>query len=306
MGDEVRFRNLDLNLLVKLHALLEERSVSKAADRVFLSQPAMSESLARLREYFQDELLVQKGKTMVLTYLGESLIPRVRDVLTQIQAITSSTVEFNPETCNRQIRIMASDYAVNILLSNVITRAWQLAPNMRIEVLPLTSRFQEEFQRGQFDLLIVPDVYTPEDQPSELIFEDKIVCAVWSEGELARRELTLDRYFKAGHICVNLGEWRVPTYEAWFLKRFGERERKVEVAVPRFGMALRCVAGTNRIATVHRRHADMVAQRYSLQIVDPPFDIPPFRERILWPKYLTHDPALIWFRGLVRFVAAEL
>jgi LysR family nod box-dependent transcriptional activator len=306
MADGARLHNLDLNLLVKLHALLDERSVSKAASRVFLSQPAMSEALARLREHFKDELLVKVGKTMAPTALAESLMPRVRDVLKQIQAITALTAEFNPGTCTRQIRIMASDYAVNVLLAKVITRVWQLAPNIRIEVLPLTSHFQEEMERGRLDLLIVPDIYIADDVHSELLFEDEIVCVVWSEGNMARKEMTMDQYLRAGHICVNLGEWRVPTYEAWYLKRVGEKERKIEVAVPRFGMALKFVPGTNRIATVHRRHAQMVARRYSLRILQPPFAIPPFREHILWPKHLDHDPALIWFRSQVKYAAAQL
>ena len=306
MRAEWRFHNLDLNLLSKLYALLEERSVSRAGERLFLSQSAMSDALARLREYFKDQLLVQVGKSMVPTALGESLMPRVGDVLMQIQALTSSSTSFNPATSTRKIRIMASDYAIRLLLGKVYNRVWQLAPNMQIEIVLLTSHFHEELHRRQLDMVIVPDIYVSDDEASELLFEDKYVCVACSENRLLGKELTIDSYFQLGHVCVNLGEWRVPTYDAFYAKRLGERERKVEAAVPLFGMIFQLIPGTNRIATVQHRNVAAFAPKHTLRILEPPFEIPPFREHLLWLKCRDDDPAIAWFRSVTKFVAAEL
>lgn len=301
----MRFHNLDLNLLVSLDALLNERSVSKAANRVFLSQSAMSDALARLRSYFNDELLVQVGKTMVPTPMAQSLVRPVRDVLIQIQAIAASSPDFDPAKSTRRITIMCSDYTASVLMTRVMPRLAAEAPGMMLEFLSLTSRFQEEFDRGHLDLLIIPHGYASEDHPSELLFTEKFTCVTWSKNRLIGKSMTMEEYLSLGHICVNMGEWRVPTYEAWFLKRFGEERRKVEVVVPTFEMAMKLLTGTTRIATVHLRHAKMCAKQYSLRLIEPPFDIPPLKQTIQWHKYLAQDPALGWFRKLVKEAAAD-
>ncbi len=118
----MRFGRLDLNLLVALDALLTERSVSLAADRLCLSQSATSSALGRLREYFGDELLVVKGRHMILTARAEELIEPVRAVLEQIRSTIAIAPEFDPATADRQVRIMASDYTTQVLLAEALAR----------------------------------------------------------------------------------------------------------------------------------------------------------------------------------------
>jgi LysR family nod box-dependent transcriptional activator len=301
----MRFNRLDLNLLVCLDALLSEKSVSRAAERVFLSQSAMSDALARMRDYFKDELLVQVGRTMVPTPLALSLVQPVRDVLLQIQSIASATVDFDPAKSNRKISIMTSDYMVSVLLKHVVPRLWQQAPGIQLDFPALTSNFQEDFERGRLDLLIVPERYTSEAHPSELLFEERYTCVVWAGNTAVRDKISLEQYMSMGHVCVNLGEWRVPTYEQWFLERYGN-VRKVEVVVPSFTMALELVQGTNRIVTCHLRHAQICAKQFALRLVEPPFPIPPLREHMQWHKYMDRDPALAWFRGLLKATAKDI
>jgi LysR family nod box-dependent transcriptional activator len=114
----MRFRHLDLNLIIYLDALLTERSVSRAADRVHISQSAMSDALARLRDYFQDKMFVQVGRSMVPTPLANSIAQPVRDILLQIESVASSNVQFDPRTSQRKIGILASDYVADVLLNN--------------------------------------------------------------------------------------------------------------------------------------------------------------------------------------------
>ena len=119
----MRFNKLDLNQLVVLDTLLDERSVTRAAQRLFLSQSATSSAMARLREYFDDELLVQVGKAMVLTPRAEGLRRPVREVLRQIQAITNDSPEFDPATSDRKIVVETSDYVISVFLGEVLRRA---------------------------------------------------------------------------------------------------------------------------------------------------------------------------------------
>lgn len=301
----MHLNGLDLNLLICLDALLAQRSVSKAAARVSLTQSAMSLALGRLREYFHDEILHQVGKTMVPTSLALSLVQPVRDVLIQIQAITSSTVDFDPAKSNRKITISGSDFTTDILLKKVIPRLAQLAPHMRLAFPALSNNRKEEFEQGHTDFLITPEIYLLEEHPSEPLFSADFTCVVWSKNAFVRNKISFEQYKTLGHVCVRLGDWRLPTYEQWFLKRYGE-VRRIEVEVPSFGLAVQLITGTQRIATCHVQHAKMYAKQYSLKLVEPPFEIPPSKLRLQWHKYMDHDPALIWFRNLLKQTVAEI
>lgn len=302
----MRLRDFDLNLLVYLHILLEEQSVSKAADRASLSQSAMSDALNRMRKHFKDELLVQVGKKMMPTALARSLVEPVRSVLIQTQAIASSIPQFDPATSNRRIRIMCSDYTVNVLFSKVIDKLWALAPGIKLDLLAITSNFLQEFDRGGIDLLIMPHGYIAENHPSERLFEDNFTCVVWSNNRRVGETLSMDQYFELSHVCANAGEGRITTYDSWFLERFVEERRRVDVVVSTFGGVFSLIAGTERIAITHRRQAEMFASQYSLRLLDPPFDIPPLVEMIQSHRHLGQDPALIWLRNLIMSVAASI
>ena len=297
--------NLNLNLLVSLHALLEEKSVSRAANRMFLSQSAMSDALARLRDFFDDELFVQIGKTMVPTPLAQSLVQPVRDVLIQIQAIFTATGPFDPAKTTRRVTFMSSDYIIRALLSKVLARLSQEAPGMKIELLDFNQHYLEEFDRGQLDFLTCPEEFASDAHPTALLWEESFKVVAWSKNRLVGRKLTAEQYFSLGHVCVNFGEWRVPTYLGLFFKRYG-RARRVEVAVPTFGTELEVITGTNRIATVHRRHAEKFARQFSLKLLDPPFDIPPLKMVMQWHRFMDKEPALVWLRNLILAIAKEM
>jgi len=151
----VRFGHLDLNLLIALDALLEERNVSAAAERLFLSQSATSSALGRLREYFKDDLLVLKGRQMVATPRGEELVEPVKAVLEQIRSTIAVPPEFDPATSDRSIAIMTTDYITHVLLADVLKEFETTAPNMRFELLAMSDFMIEVFERGLTDILII-------------------------------------------------------------------------------------------------------------------------------------------------------
>lgn len=300
----MRFGRLDLNLLVALDALLTERSVSLAADRLCLSQSATSSALGRLREYFGDELLVVKGRNMILTARAEELIDPVRAVLEQIRTTVAVAPAFDPLTNDRTIRIMASDYSTEVLVAGVLADLEKAAPNMRFEIQPMHDTPIESIERGYIDLLLTIDLAISPDHPSQLLFEDDYVV-VGDRGNPAMHEpMTRELYFRLGHVSARFGKARVPAFEDWFVRR-QKQQRRVEVVAPTFLSLPGLIAGTNRIATLHRRMAEMVVRTMPLVIREVPFAIPPIRESVQWNIANSNDRALRWVVERLMAAAAE-
>ncbi|BEV01929.1 LysR family transcriptional regulator [Novosphingobium olei] len=289
----MRFGKLDLNLLVALDALLTEKSVSLAAYRLCLSQSATSSALGRLREYFGDDLLVVKGRQMTLTTRAEELIEPVRSVLEQIRTTVAVAPPFEPATADRQIRIMASDYSTEVLLTRAIAAIALEAPNIRFEIQPMHDAPIEALERGYIDLLLTIHFATSTDHPSRDIFEDTYVVVGWDGNPAMAQPMTRDAYFALGHVTARFGKLRVPAFEDWFMRR-QKQQRRVEVVAPSFLSLPGLLINTNRIATMHRRMAEIVTQNGPLVMHDLPFDIPPIRETLQWHISNNNDALLRW------------
>lgn len=289
----MRFGRLDLNLLVALDALLTEKSVSLAADRLCLSQSATSSALGRLREYFGDDLLVVKGRNMILTARAEELIEPVRAVLEQVRTTIAVAPEFVPATSDRQVRIMASDYSTQVLLAGTIADLARDAPNMRFEIQPMHEGPVEALERGYIDLLVTIDYAISADHPSQILFEDDYVVVGWNGNPAMEGPMTRDLYFELGHVTARFGKARVPAFEDWFVRR-QKQQRRVEVVAPTFLSLPGLVVNTDRIATVHRRMAEMVVRNMPLVMREMPFAIPPIREACQWHISNNNDRPLRW------------
>ncbi|MCY0854104.1 LysR family transcriptional regulator [Cupriavidus sp. D39] len=301
----MRFNKLDLNQLVVLDALLSTRSVGKAAERLFLSQPATSCALSRLREYFEDELLMAVGKKQVLTPLATELVKPVRNVLLQIQTITRARPSFDPATSTRRFTIESSDYVISVFLSEVVRRAAKLAPLMQFDLRAISPQTPEHLDSGEAELLIAPEFATVPGHPSEPLFEDSFSCLVSSESPLANHDLTIDRYFDAAHVAVEWGGGRRITFDARLIST-GKRVRRQDVIAPNFTLVPELLLGTARIATLPTRLAQQMAKRFGLRILECPLDLPRFAENLQWQKYQEGDPAIVWLRKLLRETAAQM
>ena len=290
----MRFGRLDLNLLVALDALLTERSVSLAADRLCLSQSATSSALGRLREYFGDDLLVLKGRSMILTARAEELIDPVRTVLEQIRTTVAVAPPFDPATADRVIRVMASDYSTEVLLASVLAALAKEAPNIRFEIHPMHDSPIEAIERGYIDLLLTIDYAISADHPSQLLFEDDYVVVGDRANPAMALPMTRELYFELGHVTARFGKARVPAFEDWFVRR-QKNQRRIEVVAPTFLSLPSLIVGTERIATMHRRMAEIYARSMPLVMREIPFAIPPIRETIQWNIANSNDRALRWF-----------
>ena len=301
----MRFQRLDLNLLVALDVLLDERSVSLAADRLCLSQSATSSALGRLRDYFGDDLMVLKGRQMILTSRAEELIDPVRSVLEQIRTTIAIAPEFDPETCDRQIRIMASDYTTEVLLTDALIELEQTAPLMRFEIIGMASSPVDMLERGMIDLLLTVDFALSSDHPSELVFHDDYVVVGDPANPAMQGEMTRELYFELGHVTTRFGKARIPAFDDWFLRR-QKQARRIEVVAPSFLSVPGLLLGTKRIATMHRKLATRLCGYLPLVMKEVPFEIPPIREGIQWHLANKNDFAIQWTIGQLRTVALNL
>jgi len=299
------FGGLDLNLLVALDALFEEKSVSRAGERLHLSQSATSGALARLREAFHDPLLVQVGRSMTLTPLAEGLIDPVRAFLLQAETIVNKSPAFDPATSARKFRLMMSDYVQTVVMTEALPRLQNLAPRIILELLVNVVGDAGPLERGDIDLAIMPTRYLAPGHPTEPLFDDDFVCLAWSGNTRIKRSLPLETYLSLGHVVVRFGKDRqLPSFDEWFVEHFGHR-RRIEVVTTGFNLVPQLLVGTSRIATLHRRLATFYQRYLPLKLVTPPLEIPRLEESMQWHKSRDHDPGTVWLRSVLKSAIAE-
>jgi LysR family nod box-dependent transcriptional activator len=301
----MRFKGLDLNLLVALNVLLEERSVSRAAQRLHLSQPAASAALARLRDFFGDELLILHGKRMIPTSYADSLVPEVRRVLGHIDTIISTSAEFDPSRSERIFRLMASDYIAAVLIGPAIQKLEDTAPGIQLDIQLPNELVALEFERGEIDLVLTPEEFLSPNHPSELLFEEQHVVVGWSGNPLMQRPLSEDQFRRSAHVAVALGPNRQPTYAERHLQS-GPEGRSIEIVAPSFSAVPWLVIGTRRLTVMHERLARAFSEVLPLRFQPLPVQIPPMREMIQYHSARTHDTGVVWLRRLFHEMGARI
>lgn len=289
----MRFNKLDLNLLVALDALLTELNISRAAEKTHLSQSAMSNALGRLREYFDDELLVQVGRRMEPTPRAEMLKDAVHDVLRRIEGSIAAKPEFAPATSDREFRISVSDFTLATLMPHVLARAYAQGPGIRFALLPQVQSPTRALDRAEVDLLVLPKEFCTPDHPSDELLQERHLCALWRDSPLAQGELTLERYMNAGHIVMVPAGANASSVEAWMANRLGFT-RRVEVTSFSFASTVALVLGTDRIATVHNRLAQRAVRHLPIVLRESPLPLSEMHQMMQWHRYRTRDPGIQW------------
>lgn len=298
----MRFNKLDLNLLVALDVMLVERSISRAAERMHMSQSAMSNALARLREYFDDELLVQVGRRMELTPRAEALREAVRDVLVRVDTTIATPPAFDATKAEREFNLLVSDYTLQVFMPHVLALAQQQsARGVRFHLRPQVDQPQRMLERGEADLLVIPESYGVPEHPIEVVFEEEFCCLVWSGSRWAGKALSFEDYADAGHVVMQTSGGH-PALEGWFMQRYG-LSRRIEVTTFSFTSLPHLLVGTDRIATVHARVARQAQQSMPLQRLNLPVPMPTMKQAIQWHKYRTRDPGMVWLRELLHEAA---
>ncbi len=307
----MRFNKLDLNLLVALDALLKERSITRAAERLSLSPSALSSSLARLREYFDDELLVPIGRKMQITPRAADLQEAVRDVLLRIDSTIAVRPAFEPHNSDRTFRIFASDYTQIVFAPHLMALASEAGCTARFEFVPQVAHPHRDLERGECDLLVIPTTLLSPHHPSEVLFSEDFVCLVARDGPFATGKLTLERYLGAGHIVMEPPGSTAESFERSALKRTGVEQqagtpRRIAVTTYSFAAMPPLLVGTPFIATVHRRLAQLLVKAWPLVIKPSPVALGVMEQGVQWHRYRSQDPGLAWLRQLATDAARRM
>ncbi len=286
--------NVDLNLLLALDALLLERNVTRAAERLCLGQPAMSASLARLRKHFDDPLLVRDGRGYVLTTLAESLVEPVRAAVVASEAVLGGRQDFDPATEHRTFTIIASDYVSLVLLRPFLADLAVEAPSVTLAIQPVTVDNDERLRRGSADVLIFPSELNRElaELPCTTLFSDRFVLVADRDNPDVAEGVDLERFASLPYLSVTAGQ---PSLVERQLDAQGV-VRRADVCTEAFVVAPMMVLGTRLVAVVQERLARFVAAGTSLRILEAPFVLRPLTESMWWNPRTTDDPAHRWLR----------
>lgn len=300
----MRFRGLDLNLLAAFDILMQERSVSGAARKLNLSQPAMSAALSRLRDYFDDELLAVQGKRMFPTAFAEQLIPQVRYVLGNLETMLVNRSQFDPATARRTFRVIASDYIIAALIAPVVSRMSEMAPGIMLDLAALAASATTEVDDGKADMLISPDFFVGGEHPTELLFEEMHVVVGWSDNPLLKMPLTEEAFLNSGHVGVRIGAHRQQSFADRQLSVMGY-SRRIEVETHSFLTIPLLLVGTPRLAVMQQRLAERLSKSYPITVQPLPFEFPLMKELIQFHETRRRDEGLKWLIALFQEEAGK-
>jgi DNA-binding transcriptional LysR family regulator len=292
-----------LNLLVALDALLAEHSVTRAARRLRLSQPAASHALARLRELLGDPLLVRSGSRMMLTPRAEALSPKVRAALDAVSLALESGQKFDPARETRPFKLAGADFAQVGILPGLAARLAKEAPLIDVLVHPTTEDLHGLVSRGEIDLALGPIRTTGigASLKEEPLFEERFVCIVREGHELTKKRLTLERYVEARHAMI-APRGRAGGIVDEVLTRMG-LARRVAMRLPHFLVAPHVVASSDLVLTLPERIARLYEAELPIVLVRPPLELPGFTVSMVWHDRSDAAPAHAWIRRVIREVA---
>jgi len=299
----VLLRNIDLNLLVVLDALLTEKHVTRTGVRLHLSQPAISHSLNKLRLLLDDPLLIRQGNEVVLSALAQNLQAPLKAVLGQIETLLGQSIDFVPADSQRTFRVAMSDYGAAIVLPKLLVQLHKLAPDTSLVVIQ-DSRLGmlEQIEQGKIDLAVGVFATLPADISCDVLFEETFTCLLNRRSLPDSGVLDLDSYLARPHLLVSMdGNTQG---EVDNVLRARGVQRRVAVNVPHWGTAPGMIAGTDLILTVATRTLDNVPLGDTLVAIPPPLTVAPFNYVQVWHQRFNQDPAHRWLRELVKQVSA--
>jgi len=300
----MRFDKLDLNLLVVLEVLIDESSVSGAAKRLHLTQPTISASLNRLRDYFDDDLLIKSGRGMILSPKAVELEAPVKSALALIRREITNPKTFDPKQSKREFLIVASDYSFNVLLGDVMNDCEKEAPGISFTIVPPSRQATDRFERAEVDLLLTVSPYKIEGHPELALLQDEDAVICWSKGAF-RDSISKKQYLEAGHVVAQFGEERSPATMEIQLEKMS-LPRRIEVRLTSFSLLPQAVIGTDRVATMHRRQAEYFSQWLPITIHPLPISIPLIEEFAQWHHTKDRDLGVQWLVNKVGELAKQI
>lgn len=305
---------LDLNLLLNLDILLSERSVTRAAERLGISQPAMSNALKRLRKVFNDPLLVRTTDGMAPTRRALEIQPKLRNALATVEEFVQAKSEFNPQKSHEIFHLVASDYAETTLVAHVLQHLRANAPHVTLDMLTPSDVNFLDVEQGKVDMVINRFEELPNSFHHSILWKDGFSC-VMSKSHKASNNFSLESYLEARHVWVSktgmgVGFGMDPQDRqrlGWVdaaLSSIG-KTRNIAIFTRHYPAAMQHAEQQDLIATVPSRAAALNAKNKRVAILAPPFKIPDIELTMAWSPLLHHNPSHKWLRGVIRDAAAK-
>lgn len=298
---------INLNLLVILSVLLEEKNVSRAAKRLFRTQSAVSTTLNQLRDLFQDRLLIRARGGMVLTPLSEQLAPQLKIVLRTVTNFMDNSREFIPEKSNRIFSIGVAEYIEFIFSIPLYKHFTNHSPNMKLDFKRvITIDGPEDFKSNSIDLMITAfPKLLPKNVSKELLLKDKFVCVMRKEHPLAeKKKLTREDYTSSLHLGISQLNQLFKRIDMIFEEK--GLKRNVPLLVSHIFPGMQFVETSDFVVTLPSLMAKQLATKFNIVYFDLPFQFFDIELFQVWPSYATDDPGLKWLREAVKTIVREL
>ena len=311
----MNIKSIDLNLLVYLDVLLRLRNVTRAAESLGISQPAMSNGLRRLRTLFSDPLLVRTSNGMSPTERALALQPLVREIVASVEMAVEPDKGFNASSSDRVFRISVSDYSESTLLPHLLRRMRSDAPNITLDILTPSDVSFQDVEGGNVDLVINRFDALPQSFHQRTVWKDSFSCLI-SHHNPIRNQFTLDTYLEASHVWVSktgmgIGVGVEPGASeqlGWVddaLAKLGKK-RRIRVFTRHYQAAMQLAELRDLIITLPTKAARLLKDNPAVILLKPPFDIPEIELKMAWSPLLQHNPAHQWLRRLIAEVAQDL
>jgi len=301
----MNLRTFDLNLLKAFDALLEECSVSRAAARVHLSQPAMSNALARLREALDDPVMVRTPQGMEPTIRALALKGPVRQALLQIETALSAQPEFDPATAHRTFVVAATDYMEFLVLPRLMRRLQEHAPNIDIRVRSLQVNAPEEpLDSGEVDVAFGFFANIPKRLNRRHLFTETMTCLVRDDHPVLYQLWNVERFVELSHLFVSTRQGSTGVVDSMLAER--GLQRRIALIVPHFLVVPYIIAESDLIVTVNSRIASTYIRELPLRTLPPPLELPEFPITMLWHPRNDGDPGVGWLRRVLVDICQEI
>lgn len=311
----MQLNRIDMNLLVYLDVLLRERSVTRAADQLGISQPAMSNGLRRLRALFDDPLLIRTSEGMTPTERARQLEPTLRSVLQDIERAVRPRSDFDAAASGRVFRIMVSDYAESTLIPPLLRRLREVAPRVILDLMTPSDVSFFDVEQGKVDLVINRFDSIPQSFHQTRVWQDDFCCMLSRDNPILDN-FSLKKYLEAQHVWVSKTGFGVSVGVdpsdvqrlGWVDEVLGQlgKKRRITVFTRHYQAAMLLSEQNDLVLTVPSRAALLQAENPRLVVKAPPFEIPPIQLKLVWSPLLHHDPAHRWMRRLINEVAEEV
>lgn len=292
--------NFDLNLLRVFDMLLREQNVSRAAERLALTQPTVSNALARLRDALGDPLLVRVGRRMCPTPRALALEGPIRAALQQIEQTLATGNAFDPHRSHRQLRIAFTDFVEQLCMPSLLARLQTQAPNLRIDVVHLTPSLPvEALDRGELDMVLGRFDDVPARFTRQLWRTETLQVAIRKNHPQVTGGLDLQRFLALRHLWVHGGQTR-GMVDQWLAEQ--SLSRQIVYTTPNYLQAAHLVAATDLCVVLPTQLAQQFARLLPLQLFELPFALAPFELELVHLTHRQHDPALAWLQAQILAV----